>query len=204
MKKLNLITILVAIFISPAFGDSVTIEPLDPDQGELLVTYQEGYILKAGTKEFLCGGGMPSANKKMVLHSVMDVNSRQKLMAKVVPYKKGDKTIPGRYKILVRLKEPLDKKTKLLIQTKFAIFDDDLCYINDDGLWVSKWLTSYPCTLIAPIDHTIAFTSLPVTASQHYGRTHLLQDPLFIKNNTKTKYRRTLTFKTKPLPKKEK
>jgi hypothetical protein len=169
----------------------------------LLVTYQEGYNLKAGTKEFLFGGALPSANGKPNVHSVIDVNTKQKFMAKAIPYKKGDKTVPGRYKILVRFKEPLAKKTKFSIQAKYAVFNNNLCYVNDDGLWVAKWLTSYACKFITPIDHALAFTSLPVTASLYYGRTHLLQDPLFIKGNDKALYRRTLVFKTKPLPKKE-
>ena len=39
MKKLILVIIFAAIFISPALGDNVTIEALDPDKGKMLVTY---------------------------------------------------------------------------------------------------------------------------------------------------------------------
>ncbi|MCK5564474.1 MAG: hypothetical protein KAJ07_04455 [Planctomycetes bacterium] len=203
MKKLTLIAFFAAIFISPALGGSVTIEPLDPDKGKLLVTYLEGYNLKAGTKEFLFGGALPSADGKPDVHSVIDVNTKQKFMAKAIPHKKDDKTISGRYRILVRLKEPLAKNTKFSIQAKYAVFDNDLCYVNDDGLWVAKWLTSYACKFIAPRGHIPVFTSLPVMVSEYYGRIHLLQGPLFIKNNNKALYRRTLVFKTKSLPTKE-
>ncbi len=203
MKKLTFIAFFAAMFISPALGDDATIEALDPGQGKLLVTYQEGYNLKAGTKEFIFGGPMPSANKKPDVHSVMDVNSRQKFMAKAIPYKKDDKTTPGKYRILVRFKKPLAKDSKFLIQAKFTVYDDDLCYVNDDGLWVAKWRTGYECKYIVPIGHIPVFTSLPVTLSEYYGRIHLLQNPLFIQGNNKTRYTRTLVFKTKPLPKKE-
>ena len=90
MKKLTLIAIFAAIFISPALGGSVTIEPLDPDKGKLLITYQEGYNLKAGIKEFLFGGGFPSADGKPDVHSVIDVNTKKKFMAKAVPLKKDN------------------------------------------------------------------------------------------------------------------
>lgn len=205
MKKLILITIYTTIlFIQPVFGNNVTIEPLDPDKGKLLITYQQEYNLKAGTKEFLFGGALPSVDGKPDVRSVIDVNSKQSLMAKVVPYKKDDKTIPGKYQILVRFKEPLAKKTKFLIQPKFVVYDSGLCYVNDDGLWVAKWRTSYKCSLLAPKGHIPVFTSLPVMISESYGRIQLLQDPLFIKKNDKIRYARTLVFKTKPVPKKEK
>jgi hypothetical protein len=204
MKKLILVIIFAAIFISPALGDNVTIEALDPDKGKMLVTYQERYNLKTGVREFLFGGGMPSSGKKIDVRSVMDVNSKQSFMAKAVPLKKGDKTIRGKYQILVRFKEPLAKDTKFLIQAKFVVYDKDLCYINDDGLWVTKWLTSYKCSLIAPRGHIPVFTSLPVMVSESYGRTQLLQDPLFIQKNNETRYRRKLVFKTKPLPRQTK
>lgn len=204
MKKLILVIIFAAIFISPALGNNVTIEALDPDKGKMLITYQEGYNLKAGVREFLFGGGMPSSGKKIDVRSVMDVNSKQKFMAKAIPYKKDDKTIPGKYRILVRFKEPLAEDTYFLIQAKFVVYDKDLCYINDDGLWVTKWLTSYKCKFIAPTGHIPVFTSLPVMVSESYGRIQLLQDPLFIQKNNKTLYRRKLVFKTKPLPRQTK
>jgi len=201
MKKLFLTTIFAAIFISPALGN-VTIEALDPGKGEMLITYQEGFNVKAGTSELLCGV-YPSADKKPYVRSAIDVNSKQTFMAKMVPLKKNDKTIPGKYQVLIRFKEPPTEDAKFLIQSKLVVYNSDLCYINEDSLWVTKWLTSYKCDFIAPKGHIPVFTSLPVTISEYYGRIQLSQDPLFIENNNKTLYRRTLVFKTKVLPEKK-
>ena len=200
MKKLILVIIIAAMFISPALGDKVTIEALDPDKGKMLITYQQAHNIKAGAKEFMYGS-YPSADKKIEVRSVMDVNSKQSFMAKAIPFKKDDKTTPGRYRILIKFKEPLAKDTKFLLQSKFVSYNNKLCYVNDDGLWVTKWFTNYECKFIAPKGHIPVFTSLPVMVSESYGRIQLLQDPFFIKNNNKKTYRRTLVFKTKILQK---
>ena len=204
MKKLTFIAIFAAIFISPALGvTNSTLKPLEPAKGKMLVIYEQEYSVKAGATEFLYGSYL-SHDKKIEVRSVIDLNSKKSLMAKALPYKKGDRTISSRYSILIRFKEPVAEDTRILLQSTIVVYSKEFCYINDDGLWVTQWPTSFSSKFITPKGHIPVFTSHPVVISEHYGLLHLSQDISSIKNNDKSRFYRKLIFKTKPLPKKEK
>ena len=97
----------------------------------------------------------------------------------------------------------MPKDTEYLLQFKIIVYRKEICFIDSEGFWVTKWGTRHSLKFIVPKKHIPIYTSHPVAISEYYGRIHLLQDTLFIKNNRKKQLNREVAFKTKPLPKKE-
>ena len=90
MKKLTLIAIFTTILItSPVEAEnSVTIKPLDPIVGKLQATYEVSFN-KTGVTEYLFPPKVvfTSPDKKPVIYSVVEVNSKKRNMAKILPLK---------------------------------------------------------------------------------------------------------------------
>ena len=206
MKKLILVAIFATIFItSPAEAESsVTIKPLDPVVGKLQATYEVSFN-KTGATEYLFPPkvGFTSPDRKPQIYSVVEVNSKKRIMAKIVPLKKDGILVPGKYQVLVRFKEPHPKDTEYMLQYKIIVYRHNICYIDEDGIWNTLWDTGHKAKFIVPHGHTPVSASHPVVISEYYGRTHLLQDPLFIIGNKKKYLYRMLIFKTKPVPQRE-
>jgi hypothetical protein len=188
----------IALIVPSPILAKVTIEPLDPAKGKVLLVY-EVKCKKADVADFVypLRGGLTSLDRKPILVSVVEKGSGEKLKAVVEPYTEGGRTIPGKYEFHISLPKPLQAGEKYALEIKTIIYNRPNCYDDKTGRWICEYSTQHNVTFLVPKGHIPVFSSHPVRIFEDGGKLCLQTD------TGPAEKEQVFVFKTEPPPKQE-